>query len=210
MSHHAKLTSWLIGVWFVLALTLSALHILENGPNQPPLALGLAALAPVLIFGVWYAASPGFRGFVLSLSPRALTLVQSWRVAGFAFVALAAYRILPSGFALPAGYGDMAIGLTAPLIALTLASPGHRGGFLLWQALGMIDLVMAVGLGTTAGILDPHGIPTSPMTVLPLSMIPVFAVPLLLILHIVCVAQARRWPAQVVQPSSMPLVSPAA
>lgn len=210
MSRYAKLASWLIGVWFVLAFTLSALHILDNGPNQPPLPLGLAALTPLLIFGVWFAGSSGFRRFALSLSPRTLTLVQSWRVAGFAFVALAAYRVLPNAFALPAGYGDMAIGLTAPLAALILASPGHRGGFLLWQALGMVDLVMAVGLGTAAGILDPHGIPTSAMTVLPLSMIPVFAVPLLVILHIICVAQARRWPVQALQPSNGPLASPAA
>lgn len=210
MSHYAKLTSWLIGVWFVLALTLSALHILDNGPNQPPLPLGLAALLPVVVFLVWFAASAGFRSFVLSLSPRTLTLVQGWRMAGFAFVALAAYRILPNAFALPAGYGDMAIGLTAPLVALTLAGPGHRGGFVLWQVLGMIDLVSAVGLGASAGILDPHGIPTSAMTVLPLSLIPVFAVPLLLILHIICVAQARRWPARAGRPAGAPIVASAA
>ena len=31
------------------------------------------------------------------------------------------------------------------------------------------------------------------MTVLPLSLIPTFAVPLFIILHIICVAQARLW-----------------
>ena len=34
------------------------------------------------------------------------------------------------------------------------------------------------------------------MTVLPLSLIPTFAVPLLLILHVICIAQARQWAAQ--------------
>ena len=209
MSRYAKLTSRLIGVWFVLALTLSALHLLENAPNRPPLPLGLAALTPVLVFVAWFAASSGFRAFVLSLSPRGLTLVQSWRVAGFAFVALAAYRILPNTFALPAGYGDMAIGLTAPLVALTLASPGHRGSFLWWQALGMIDLVTAVSLGTLSGVIDPHGILMSPIMVLPLSMVPCFAVPLLLILHIVCVAQALRWRARAVPSSGTSVAVPA-
>jgi hypothetical protein len=33
------------------------------------------------------------------------------------------------------------------------------------------------------------------MTVLPMSYISTFAVPLFLILHIICIAQARRWPA---------------
>ena len=36
-------------------------------------------------------------------------------------------------------------------------------------------------------------IPAAPMTVLPLSLIPTFAVPLFLILHFICIAQARRW-----------------
>jgi hypothetical protein len=209
MTRYAKLTSWLIGVWFVLALMLSALHIIESGPNRPPLALGLAALTPVVVFLVWFAGSAGFREFVLSLSPRALTVVQSWRVAGFAFVTLAAYRILPNAFALPAGYGDIAIGLTAPLAALALAGTEHRRSFLLWQALGMVDLVMAVSLGTLASVIDPHGIPTSPMMVLPLSLIPGFAVPLLLILHIACVAQALRWRQRAAQPNGAPVVAPA-
>ncbi|MFZ0630901.1 MAG: hypothetical protein WA399_18745 [Acidobacteriaceae bacterium] len=193
MTRYAKLTSWLIGVWFVLALTLSALHIIESGPNRPPLALGLAAGIPVVVFLVWFAGSANFRTFVLSLNPRTLTLVQSWRTAGFAFVCLAAYRILPNSFALPAGYGDIAIGLTAPLAALALAGAEHRGSFLLWQALGMLDLVMAVSLGTLSGVIDPHGIPAAAMTALPLSLVPAFAVPLFLILHIVCVAQPLRW-----------------
>jgi hypothetical protein len=210
MTRYAKLTSWLIGVWFVLALTFSALHILETGVGQPPLPLGLAAATPVVVFLIWFAASKGFREFALSLSPRTLTLMQSWRVAGFAFVALATYGILPKMFALPAGYGDMAIGLTAPLAALLLASAEHRGSFLLWQVLGMADLVTAVTLGPLEGTIHPHGIPMSPIMVLPLSLIPGFAVPLLLILHIVCVAQARRWTARATSPNGRPLVSPAA
>jgi hypothetical protein len=32
------------------------------------------------------------------------------------------------------------------------------------------------------------------MTVLPMSYIPTFAVPLFLILHIICIAQTRLWP----------------
>ncbi|HEY1806954.1 MAG TPA: hypothetical protein VGG42_00265 [Acidobacteriaceae bacterium] len=193
MTRYAKLSSWLIGAWFVVALALSALHVLDNGPNRPPLPLGLAVLTPVAIFLVWFAGSAGFRAFVLSLSPRTLTLVQSWRTAGFAFVCLAAYHILPNGFALPTGYGDMAIGLTAPVAALVLSRAEHRGSFLLWQALGMLDLVTALSLGTLSGVINPHGLPMSPILVLPLSLIPGFAVPLLLILHIVCVAQALGW-----------------
>jgi hypothetical protein len=94
---------------------------------------------------------------------------------------------------LPAGWGDIAIGATAPLVATILANPAQRKSFILWQLLGIADLVTAVTMGTTARLIEPHGIATSPMTVLPLSLIPTFAVPLLFILHIICIAQARHW-----------------
>lgn len=194
MTKYGKLSTALIAIWFVLALTASGLHMISNAPNEPPLPLGLAAITPLVLFLVWFVASPGFRHFTMSLNPRVLTWVQSWRIAGFVFLVLAAYGILPNLFALPAGWGDMTIGATAVLVGLKLASPDHRKGFIAWQLLGMADLIMAVALGTLAGVIDPHAVATGAMTVLPLSMIPTFAVPLLMIFHIICIAQAAQWP----------------
>jgi hypothetical protein len=74
-----------------------------------------------------------------------------------------------------------------------MANPIHRNGFIVWQVLGIADLVAAVGLGTTAGLLSPHGPSMAAMTVLPLSLIPTFLVPLFFILHGICIAQARAW-----------------
>jgi hypothetical protein len=92
--------------------------------------------------------------------------------------------------------GDFAIGVTAPLVAFYLAQGRRKNSFILWNILGVIDLVNAVTLGVLAspalGILRPE-VSTDAMTVLPLSLIPTFAVPLLLILHIISIAQALRW-----------------
>ncbi len=190
---YGKLTAGLIGAWFLLSLSASVLKVFENDSARPPLSLGLAVLTPIVLFAVWYAASAGFRQFALTLNPRTLTMVQAWRIGGFVFLVLHAHGILPGPFALPAGWGDIAIGATAPLVAMRLAHSDHRKGFILWQILGMLDLVMAVSLGTLAGLIRLDGITTGPMTVLPLSLIPTFAVPLLIILHVICIAQARRW-----------------
>ena len=205
MSRYAKLSAGLIGAWFVFSVFGSAAHLFRNGPNQPPLALGLAVLAPVAIFLIWFRGSSQFRQFVLSLNPRVLTYVHSWRVAGFVFLVLATYGILPRLFAWSAGWGDIVIGVTAPLVGWKLATAQHRGTFILWQVLGIADLVDAVAMAALANVLDPHGIPASPMTVLPLSLIPTFAVPLLMILHIICIAQARRWPKGEASPSGAQL-----
>ena len=210
MSKYAKLTIGLLGVWFVFSLGASALHLYKTGPNAPPLPLGLAALTPILLFLAWFILSAGFRQFALSLSPRILTLVQSWRIEGFVFLVLAAYGILPRLFALPAGWGDITIGATAPFVALALAVPGRRKSFILWQILGIADLMNAVALGTLATVLNPHGIGADAMTVLPMSLIPTFAVPVFLILHIICIAQAIRWPKSATSSSRQSWTGPTA
>lgn len=193
MTKYGKLTTGLIAVWFVFSLTASAFYVFRNGPNDPPLALGLAAVLPIVLFALWYGTSPDFRRFTLSLDTRALTLVQSWRIVGYAFLILAAYGILPRLFAWPAGWGDIFIGATAPFVALRLTKSSRRGSFILWQVLGILDLVNAVALGALSGYIDPKGVGGGAMTVLPLSLIPTFLVPLFLILHLISIAQARQW-----------------
>jgi len=89
----------------------------------------------------------------------------------------------------------MFIGTTAALVAWQLAAPKHRGAFISWQLLGILDLVVAVGSGTTARLVDPNGVSMLPMTVLPLSIVPTFLVPLFVIFHVICIAQARKWDA---------------
>jgi hypothetical protein len=193
MKNYARFTVGFVIAWFVLALTASALHLFQNNANRIGLAVAFAAGAPIVVFSLWFAASQNFRRFALSLNPTILTSAQSWRIIGFTFLLLEAHRVLPAVFAFPAGYGDMFIGITASYVAWKLTDPAHRNYFIFWQLLGILDLVIAVGVGTTAALIDPLGPPMLPMTVLPLSLIPTFLVPLFTILHVICIAQARTW-----------------
>jgi hypothetical protein len=127
------------------------------------------------------------------VKPKNFERLQTWRLIGFTFLLLEAHRVLPAIFALPAGNGDMAIGATAAVVAWQLAEPGHRNSFVVWQLLGITDLILAVGLGATARLLEPQGASMLAMTVLPLSLVPTFLVPLFLIFHVICIAQARNW-----------------
>ena len=125
MKNYGKLTAALLAAWFVFALSASAAHLFRNDENRFGIQVALAAVSPILIFAVWFAASKEFRQFTLSLNPSILTLAQSWRLIGFTFVLLQAHGALPAMFALPAGYGDMFIGATATYVALKLADPAH-------------------------------------------------------------------------------------
>jgi hypothetical protein len=205
MNNYKKLTVGIIVGWFIFALSASALHLFKNESDRIGLAVAIAALTPIIVFAVWFTASANFRKFALSLNPRILTWAQTWRILGIIFVILEARGVLPSIFALPAGYGDMAIGATAWLAALKLANPGHRYSFMLWQALGIVDLIVAVCLGTTARLLSPQGPSMVSMTVLPLSLVPTFLVPLFLIFHMICIAQARGWTASYTRSTATPV-----
>jgi hypothetical protein len=124
--------------------------------------------------------------------------MQAWRLAGLGFLSLYAQKALPAVFALPAGLGDMAIGVTAPWIILALVrQPGFaaRGTFIRWNVLGILDLVIAISIGTVNASLAtgaPGEITTAPMARLPLLLIPAFLVPLFLMLHTAALMQGRQ------------------
>jgi len=192
--NYVRLTALLIIAWLAFSITASKLLVFDAGT---PLPLGLAVVAPLALFAIWFAISPQFRQFALSLNPVALTIAQTWRIVGITFVVLASFGVLPNIFAQPAGWGDFAIGLTAPFVAYYLTRAGHKQSFIAWNLAGILDLVIAVALGVSAspalaGGLHP-AVTTEAVTVLPLSLIPTFAVPLFLILHVIGIAQAARW-----------------
>jgi hypothetical protein len=193
MKKYRKIVVSLIAVWFLFSLGASALHLFKNDANRVGIAVAVAAVTPLILFALWLWLSASFRQFTLSIAPQLLTAAQAWRIIGFTFLLLEARSGLPAIFALPAGYGDMFIGATAAFVAWKLATPAHRNLFVFWQALGLTDLVLAVTLGTTAVLINPHGASMVAMTVLPLSLIPTFLVPLFAILHVICIAQARKW-----------------
>jgi hypothetical protein len=133
---------------------------------------------------------------------------HSFRVIeGSAFLVLMALGHLPALFALPAGLGDIAAGLAAPLVARRLAQGGGRRAALWFNAFGMTDLVSALTLGTLTGFqlvnVTPSG---SAISELPLALIPSAAVPLLFALHITSVSALRR-AQRATRPATVPLTA---
>ena len=124
-----------------------------------------------------------------------LELPHAPRVAGVAFLLYLALGRLPALFALPAGLGDIAAGIAAPLVALRLAQGTGRRAALWFNAFGLTDLATALALGTLTGFGLLHVTPSStPLTELPLALIPTAVVPLLITLHITSVSALARGP----------------
>lgn len=74
----------------------------------------------MFFFAVLYILLPTIRTCTRNLNFAMLALLHAWRTVGFTFLALWFYKILPAGFAAPAGFGDFAIAISAPFIAVAL------------------------------------------------------------------------------------------
>jgi hypothetical protein len=185
-------------VWLLLVVSLGAASAFVGPPGSPPLPIAIGVTAPLVLFFASLRLSQSFREFVLSLDLRLIAGMQAWRWAGLGFLSLYAHKVLPAVFALPAGLGDMAIGVTAPWIILALIrQPGFaaRGTFIRWNVLGILDLLIAVSIGAVSALFStgaPGEISTAPMATLPLLLIPAFLVPLFLMMHTSALMQSRQ------------------
>jgi hypothetical protein len=96
---------------------------------------------------------------------------------------------LPALFAVPAGFGDIAVGIATPWVARKVrkGSEGSQAKPLIWfTLLGIADLVSALTLGALTGFLQiVHVNPPATLNAdLPLAIIPTVGVPLLLAMHL--------------------------
>lgn len=86
------------------------------------------------------------------------------------------------------------VGLLAPIVALAYAR-GVAGRDVLvrgWNVLGLLDLAVAITTGFLAFQAFSFDAPNELISAFPLVMVPVFAVPLAVILHVVSLIKLRR------------------
>jgi hypothetical protein len=124
-----------------------------------------------------------------------LTVPQVFRVEGVTFLVAMALGQLPAVFALPAGLGDIAIGVEAVFVARNLRG-GVVGRSVVWfNILGLVDLVVALGVGFAAAPAAVRLLSVSPSTeaisLLPLALIPATLVPLAAALHLLSLRKLR-------------------
>ena len=187
-----------LAVWLAAVIYAGAAGVLVTPPGEPPLLLLISALGPLALFFAAFRTSRSFHEFVATADLRVVNAIQAWRAGGLVFVALYAFGILPGLFAWPAGMGDIAIGVTAPWVVLSLIrNPGFATSrtFRVWNWLGLLDLVVAIGVGALASALTtgaPGEITTASMVLLPLVLIPAYLVPIFAMLHFAALYQARR------------------
>jgi len=190
----------LIG-WFAVAVILASLGVYRGAAGQFP-TIEFGIVIPILLGGLMIWRWPVLSRVMDAVPRHWVIAVQFYRVEGITFLTLYASNLLPGLFALPAGVGDVTVGLMALVIGIG-ASRGRQLNsrtVLRWNLLGIADLVVAVAAGffTSPSPFQRFAFdhPSELISVFPMILIPTFLVPLAVLLHIMSLVQLARTSAQ--------------
>lgn len=192
----AILMALILAIWLLAAPTLAA--AMSN--YLPPLRTGSPNIGTIplilmpIITGLLLLRLPMWQQIVDAVPLHWLTGIQVYRIVGtIVFLPLMAMKILPAYFAIPASFGDLIAGLAAPLIAYWVWKRNSHWKIqaILLNIFGLLDFIVAVCLGS--GILysglskilfDEEQIVTAHFAYFPLSLIPLFILPVGIVLHL--------------------------
>jgi hypothetical protein len=163
----ALATTWVLGTVAVAA---------DNGfvtagsvPWPTVVAVGVPVGAVVILM-----ISGHLKTWTAGVDPRWPAAVQLWRVVGAAFLFGWQSGELPSGFAIPAGVGDIATGLAALwFLAAVHRDSLTRRHLVSFTLLGIGDFAVAVVTGVA---LSPANLEALPWILFPTLAVPFFAI----------------------------------
>lgn len=185
------------GGWAGLAMFLGASGLLAFAAFPAPI-IGVLFAVPLLTAGLLALASEKVRAATLGIPLQLLIGLNAMRILGVVFLLDYVAGSLSGPFPFFAGLGDMITGVLAIPLALAIArsrEPSVRA-IAGWNAIGTLDLIVAVGLGITSAAGSPlqlihAGVGSQAMQYLPLCLVPTVLVPFYLLTHAAVAAQLR-------------------
>jgi len=206
----ATLLSWNV-VSFIMATNgvfvarRAAFHA-AHGAAAKVTRILFAAFPPILfavilptVIGLWLIFRSKALAKVVDATPLSwLVGAQVYRVMGAIFLVLWGAGELPWQFALPAGVGDVLVGVIAVPVAWAArrGSKASHAAAYAWNVLGILDFLVALGTGflTSPSRFQMLALnhPNLLASRYPLVMIPAFLVPLSSIMHGICLWKLRR------------------
>jgi hypothetical protein len=179
-----------LGVWLAAAVAIGGSGVLGTmGVPPPAIAVGLTILLLVLL-----RVSPAVRAAGAGVGTTSLVAFHLIRVvAGAYFLFLYSRGRLAGEFAIPAGWGDIVVGVTALMVlawCLPVRTRPQRTGLIVWNTAGLIDILGVLANGLRIFAEDPTFV--EPFTMLPLALLPTFVVPLVIVSHVLLFSRSAR------------------
>jgi hypothetical protein len=173
--------------WFCIALAAGV-----GGWVQHFSAVGVATtvwtLTALVLLVCWRVSI--VRAWAMNLDLKWLIGLHVTRFVGVYFLILASRGELPSGFARPAGIGDIAVAALALLLIAAATLRGLRTLVLAWNAFGLLDILFVISSALRFGLRDVESMLA--LRVLPLSLLPTFFVPLIIVSHVLIFVRMRK------------------
>lgn len=167
-----------LALWFTIFLVIGASGAVAK--LQPPFPQIILAVLVLLLLAA-YVFWKSLRDWLKSIPLESLVALHLVRFVGAYFLWLHVRGELPHDFAVPAGWGDIAVACLAGLLLIT--RPSGRTPYLIWNALGLADILFVVIMAARLAMADPSSM--AALLRLPLSLLPTFVVPLVIFTHIV-------------------------
>ena len=161
-------------VWFIAAFSLGASGVLTALRPPFPQLLLLALTATLLVA---YGCVKGFRSWISAIPLSWLVSVHLARFIGIYFLWLYERGQLPFAFAVPGGWGDIAVATTALL--LLIVRPTSATVYRVWNIAGLADILIVVFTAARLALQDAASM--AALLRLPLSLLPTFLVPLIIL-----------------------------
>lgn len=184
--------SWflpLFFLWVCAAIAAGALGALQQGPKFLFVIViwTITVVLLVIAFG-----SRRVREWWYEVDLRLLIAIHVSRFVGFAFLVYAREGLLPQQWAETAGYGDIAVAVTALGAIAVLSFPQRRfpRSVILWNLFGFAEMLHVLYGGMQYVRTQPA--PPEIMLRLPMSLLPTFLVPLIIATHVIIFVRCWR------------------
>jgi hypothetical protein len=187
-----------LAAWFFAAVAFAATGaVTTNGFGAA--GVGLTVVLPIIAIAILAPRWSILRSALYGIPLPILIGVNAVRIFGYFFIIHYAAGRLPAPFAPSAGWGDVLVGFTAIPVAFFAARQmaGWRQLTFVWNLVGIVDLVLAIGFGVTSAFDSPlrifsGGPDTALMAELPMFLIPGFLVPVFVLTHLAVFVRLRQ------------------
>jgi hypothetical protein len=166
--------------WAFVAVIVGFSGILRNT------ALPMPALCAVMTLGLlgFLATSRARRDRALAVGIRSLIAIHLLRFIGVYFLWLSRQGLIAADYGLLAGWGPLIVAVGAVVLLLVFRPEDATGrqAILLWNIIGSLDVLLVFAVMSRMARPDP--LVQGGFTSLPLSLLPTFIVPLVIVSHV--------------------------